>query len=149
LRTQSLLIIRQSCSWAFNDDGTLQGVPPDHNWETHQKTVTAELGRAYPPLYFLPKIIRDEQGRELLAVIVPGSPQRPHFAGKAYIRVGPETIEASDDQFENLIAQRSSKIYEILKWKGKTVTAVRIIRDASLHINPEQGDISGIVEDWA
>jgi hypothetical protein len=129
-----------------NDDGTLENVPPDHDWESQQKTVTAELSRAYPPLYYLPKMLRD-QGREFLAVIIPGSRERPHFTGKAYIRVGPETIEASDEQFENLIAQRSSKIYEILKWKGKTVTVENMVRFARPGTDPSQGSWYGIVED--
>jgi predicted HTH transcriptional regulator len=87
-----------------NNDGTLENVPPDHDWEKQQKTVTSELGRAYPPIYCLAKILRD-QGREFLAVIIPGSSQRPHFTGKAYVRVGPQTKEASEEQFENLIRQ--------------------------------------------
>src|SRR6266700_7682873 len=65
----------------INDDGTLETVPPNHDWEKQQKTVTEELSRAYPPLYFLPKILRDA-GKEFLAVIIPGSSLRPHFTGK-------------------------------------------------------------------
>ncbi len=117
-----------------NDDGTLENVPPAHDWETQQKTVTEQLSRAYPPLYVLPKIIRDEQGQEFLAVIAPGSPQRPHFTGKAYIRVGPETKEASEKQFDILIAQRQSKPYEILGWKGKQITVD--------YIHPERAILS-------
>jgi predicted HTH transcriptional regulator len=131
----------------INDDGTLQQVAPDHDWERQQKTVNEELNRAYPPLYVLPKIIRDEQGREFLAVIVPGSPQRPHFTGKAYIRVGPETKEASEEQFDNLIVQRSSKVYEILKWKGKTVTVDISIRQVISGTSYSQGTWPGTVED--
>jgi hypothetical protein len=46
----------------------------------------------------------------------------PHFAGKAYIRVGPEVKEASQQQFDQLIAERSTKTYEILKSKGQQLT---------------------------
>jgi predicted HTH transcriptional regulator len=129
------------------DDGVLEDVPPGHNWESQQKTVSEELSRAYPPLYMLPKIVRDEQGREFLAVIIPGSPQRPHFTGKAYIRVGAQTKEASDEEFDKLITQRSSKVYEILKWRGKDVTAVRMLRNAPPHVDHEMGNVSGKVED--
>ena len=62
-----------------------------------------------------------KDGKQFLAVIVPGSEQRPHFAGPSYVRVGSETKVASEPQFQNLIAQRQSKAYEILKWKGKPV----------------------------
>jgi hypothetical protein len=56
-----------------------------------------------------------------LAVIVPGSEARPHFAGKSYIRVGPQTKEASESQFDRLIADRVSKAREISKWVGKRI----------------------------
>lgn len=54
-------------------------------------------------------------------MIVPGSDQRPHFAGPSYVRVGSETLVASEPQFQALIAQRQGKAYEILKWKGQVV----------------------------
>lgn len=59
---------------------------------------------------------------QVLAILVPGSPDRPHFAGKSYIRVGSQTKEASEHEFEALVAQRSSVVYEVLKWKGKTIS---------------------------
>lgn len=58
-------------------------------------------------------------------MIVPGSESRPHFAGQAFIREGSQSREASQQQFEALIAMRSSKAYEILKYKGKTVTLIQ------------------------
>ena len=76
-----------------------------------------------------------------------GSPQRPHFTGKSYIRDGPQTKEASNEQFESLIAQRSSKVYEILKWKGKEVTAERIHRNTPMHVDPSLGRLELTIED--
>ncbi len=38
------------------------------------------------------------------------------------MRVGSETKVASESQFDSLIAERQSKPYEILRWKGKEVT---------------------------
>lgn len=130
-----------------NNDGTLENVKLNHDWEKQQKTVSEELSRAYPPLYFLPKTLRDEQNREYLAVIVPGSAQRPHFTGKSYVRVGPETKEASEDQFENLIAQRLSKVYEILKWKQRMVTVDHMIRTPVPGHDPLQRTTEAIVID--
>jgi hypothetical protein len=51
-----------------------------------------------------------KDGLEFLVVIVPGSPNKPHFAGKAYVRVGPETREASAEQFDRLVAERTSAV---------------------------------------
>ena len=67
-----------------------------------------------------------KDGKQFLAIIVPGSENRPHFAGPSYIRVGSETKVASEPQFQELIAQRQSKAYEILKWKGQVVSAYSI-----------------------
>jgi hypothetical protein len=53
---------------------------------------------------------------------VPGSENRPHFSGPAFIRLGSKTEKASDTLIDQLIAERTAVSYEILKWKGKTVT---------------------------
>jgi hypothetical protein len=85
-----------------------------------QKTLSDKLEAAYPPIYTYPKIL-EVDGKKVLAVVVPGSPARPHFAGPAYIRDGSKTVKASKEQFDQLIAQRNSKAYRILEWKGKIV----------------------------
>jgi len=90
------------------------------NFESLQKTFSQELAKAYPPIYYWPKALRDGDA-ECLAVIIPGSKGRPHFAGRSYIRVGPESKEASEEQFAALIAERNSKVYLIRQWLGKTV----------------------------
>ena len=100
-----------------NNDGDIEGTA---NFESLQKSYNAVIGAAYPPIYALPKVLSHE-GKQFLAVLVPGSPDRPHFAGKAYVRNGPESKEASEEQFTALIASRNSKANEILKWKGKPI----------------------------
>jgi hypothetical protein len=57
---------------------------------------------------------------------VPGSAQRPHFTGPAYVRIGSQTIEASPQQFERLIAERNSKCYRILQYQGELVRVERL-----------------------
>ena len=56
---------------------------------------------------------------------MPGSSLRPHFAGQSFIRVGSETRKASESQFAELVAQRQTKSYEILRWKGQDITIER------------------------
>jgi predicted HTH transcriptional regulator len=97
------------------------------NLETLQKTVSEVASAAYPPIYILPRIV-DVNGIQVLAVIVPGSENRPHFAAKAFVREGTQTKEASEDQFNRLIAQRNSASYEIQKWLGKEVSFYMIER---------------------
>jgi predicted HTH transcriptional regulator len=101
------------------NDGTPEEKPV--NLDSLQKTFGEKIGEAYPTIYCLTKVLNVE-GKQILAVIVPGSPDRPHFAGPSFIRKGSETVEASEEQFANLIAMRNSKAYEILKWKGKQIT---------------------------
>jgi hypothetical protein len=62
-----------------------------------------------------------KDGREFLAVIVPGSPDKPHFTGKSYVRVGPETRDASEDQFNRLIADRTSVGRVLRELVGKNI----------------------------
>lgn len=54
--------------------------------------------------------------------MIPGSAERPHFAGLSYVRKGSETRKASEEEFDELIAKRNSKTREILKWKGRKIT---------------------------
>jgi|HubBroStandDraft_6_1064221.scaffolds.fasta_scaffold79195_3 hypothetical protein len=101
------------------DDGTPQLGPEE--LKDHMKAVSAILDRAYPPIDR--SIIPIHLGEKAcLAVVIPGSPERPHFSGKSYCRVGTETKEASQTQFSKLVAQRNSKARFILEWKGKQVT---------------------------
>ena len=99
------------------DDGRIQDAG---DLEKLQKKVSGEISNIYPPIY--PQIlVREVDGKRFIAIIVEGSPNRPHFAGKAYIRDGTQSPDASEVQFQELIAKRSSKTYEILKWVGQTV----------------------------
>lgn len=101
------------------NNGTVQD---NLNLDSLQKDVSRELSKVYPPIYPQMKVMRDTWGKEFLTVIVRGSENRPHFAGQSYIRDGTQTREASEQQFERLIAERNSKAREILKWRGKRIT---------------------------
>jgi predicted HTH transcriptional regulator len=111
----------------LKDDGTPQ---PPINLDTAQKTFAENIKAIYPPVYCLPRVITIAE-TQVLAILVPGSPNRPHFTGKSYVRVGSTTNEASETQFASLIAQRSSPVYEILKWQGKSI---------SFHLTEAHGD---------
>jgi predicted HTH transcriptional regulator len=100
------------------DDGTPEvGV----NLESLQQSFTRRMQAAYPPIYFATKIL-EKDGSQFVAVIVPGSANRPHFAGPSYIRRGNRTEAASEEQFDELLASRLSKSGEILKWIKKTIS---------------------------
>jgi hypothetical protein len=103
------------------DDGRVQD---GNNVESMQKKVSERISRIYPPIFAQFKAM-EKDGKEFLAVIVRGSPNRPHFAGPAYVRVGSKSIDASEEKFAELIAQRNSIVREILKWRGMPITLWR------------------------
>jgi len=100
------------------DDGTVPGLA---NPDSTQKSLSTKIANSFPVPYYLSKVL-DSEGRKFIAVIVPGSEFRPHFAGPAFVRTGSQTVAASEEQFGRLIAQRNSAAYELLKWLDKTVS---------------------------
>ena len=104
-----------------NNDGSIQKPEEKIDWEDFQKTVTKVINRAWPPIYQDVRV-REKGGMKFVSATIYGSPNRPHFAGRSFIRIGPETREASEMQFDELIAQRNSIVRILLKNKGKMVT---------------------------
>jgi len=88
-----------------------------------QKTLNKELEKAYPRIHCVSRVV-EENGRQALAVIVSPSEKKPHFSGPSFIRRMSETFEASEQEFEELIARRSSRVSRILDYKGKKVTVM-------------------------
>jgi predicted HTH transcriptional regulator len=105
------------------NDGSIEAAKED--LDTIQKTFERELAKAYPTIPHHTRIVSGVEGK-FLAVIVPGSSNGPHFSGPSYIRLGSQTVRASEEQFQKLIDQRERKVREILKWQNKTVKLVRI-----------------------
>jgi schlafen family protein len=104
------------------DDGTVQGLD---KLDALQKTLEGKMKPVHPPVSYQTRSLAEE-GREYLCVIVPGSENRPHFAGPAYVRVGSQTFAASAQQHESLLAERNSKTRRIRQFKGKTIHIDRI-----------------------
>lgn len=91
------------------------------NLDSLQRTLSEKLSAAYPPIFYISKVgIKD--GKQFLAVLVPGSEARPHFAGQAFVREGSRSVVASTALFEALIAERNSKVREIRKAVGTVAT---------------------------
>lgn len=103
------------------DDGQFENKPCD--FDSTQRKLNRTLQGIYPRAAYFPKLLVDGSC-QALAIIVPGSELRPHFSGPAYIRSGSETLEASQAQFDRLIAMRSSKSYVLAQHIGKRVTVV-------------------------
>jgi hypothetical protein len=103
------------------NDGSIEG---NANLDSLQRTLSEKLSVAYPPIYVVTKILQCD-GKQFLVVIVPGSANRPHFAGQAFVRDGSQSVPSSAEQFDTLIAERNSKVREIRKWVGKQITVQR------------------------
>jgi hypothetical protein len=86
-----------------------------------QTTIADKIQSIYPAVHYTTKTVH-ENGRECLAVIVAGSPSRPHFGGPLFIRDGPRTVVASSEKYESLLATRTATTYELQRWQGKEIT---------------------------
>jgi hypothetical protein len=104
-----------------DNSGLVQQHKEALNFEKLQKSVTNRINEAWPPIYHYSKTLRKD-GAEFLAVVIPGSTQRPHFSGQAFVRVGPQTRQASEDEYDKLISQRSSKVRALQKLIGTIIT---------------------------
>jgi hypothetical protein len=100
-----------------DDKGEVLHDKAPESWQHH---ITAWGNGCFPELPVIPRtLIKD--GKEFLAVVVPRSEVRPHFARPAFKRQGAKTIPASHQEIDEWIAYRNSKVRFILDWKDKTV----------------------------
>lgn len=103
-----------------NNNGSVQRHEQAVDFEDLQKQISNRINEAWPPIYHYSKILRREVN-QFVAVIIPGSELRPHFSGKAFVRVGPQTKDASEEQYESLIAERSATFRALQKLIGREV----------------------------
>lgn len=75
----------------------------------------------YPRIHFTTEIFT-RQGKTVLAVVIPPSSAKPHFAGPAYIRHGSKSIKATPELYENLLTSRHGKACELLRYQKQPVT---------------------------
>ena len=108
-----------------SNDGQIRGV---ENPDGLQKKLRMYAEKdCYPPIPVSLEVISVD-GKDVVAVIVPHSSTRPHFAGPAYVRVGSESVAASAPQYEELIASRHSLANRLLGLKGGVVTVLALRR---------------------
>ena len=109
------------------DDGEVRGVG---GAEALQNTIADICSNVcYPPIGPKPLLaVLNVDGRVVLAVEVMPSPNRPHFTGPAYVRVGPRSEKASRELFEEMLTGHCDKAGTILKLKGTVVTVELIDR---------------------
>ncbi|MBI3938555.1 MAG: ATP-binding protein [Betaproteobacteria bacterium] len=107
----------------IRNDGTVEAVP---NPDKLQKTVREICEQdCYPPIKFTAEVLKAD-GSLVLAIVVPASNNKPHFAGPAYVRRGSESVAASAEVFDELVHSRNSKCAAVLKLKGQVVSVLSL-----------------------
>lgn len=103
------------------DDGVALGVSNPDSIQKKLQTLCSET--CYPPIQFTTELLLIED-KQVVAVVIPPSNRRPHFAGGAYIRQGTKNIPASEAAFDELVTSRLSLAAELLKHRNDLVTVV-------------------------
>jgi hypothetical protein len=96
------------------DNGDHPGVrDPD---EVQRGAMDLAQNHCYPPIAIRPVVFSVSvrgQPVAIVAIEVPSSTNRPHFAGQSFVRIGSSSVPASAAQFEELIASRNDKIRKL------------------------------------
>jgi hypothetical protein len=96
------------------------------NPDQFQKNLRAFLhGDCYPPIQYDATVLTVGDNH-IVSVQFPYSDRKPHFAGGAYVRVGSESVAASEQQYEELIFSRNDKVREILKYRNGLYTVLGV-----------------------
>ena len=127
------------------DDGTVQGV-------TDADSLQKKLGRIWDKDCYPPKLGRiwDKDcyppirphpvctclrvsDKDIVAVEVTASKNRPHFSGPAYIRRASENVPASEELFRDMLTSHCDKAAAIVKLKHSMVTVELIGKKLGSH----------------
>lgn len=95
-----------------SDNGNIDGVDDTDIFQ--RKTIPKAIDGCYPAINYKVKVLTIDD-KNIVAVIISSSYNKPHFAGKSFIRVGSESKEASEQEFEKLIVGRNSKARPLLE----------------------------------
>ncbi|CDN61915.1 ATP-binding protein [Burkholderia cenocepacia] len=106
-------------------NGAITGVA---NSDSLQKRVREAAGDCFPPIRCYESHAFTVDDKTVVAVVVSASNERPHFTGPAYVRVGSESVNASAEQFDELIASRNEKAGAILRMRDQPITVDAIGR---------------------
>jgi hypothetical protein len=100
------------------DDGTVQGVK---NADQIQRKVRSECREVYPPIIWRERVY-EKEGKSCVEVEVEYSGETPHFGSPAWVRIGSESVVATEEIFQKLISMRAAKARQLELWRGKEIT---------------------------
>ena len=100
------------------DDGSVPGIT---NADKMQRDIRQEFEKIYPDIVWRQKPY-EKDGKTCLRIEIEFSGETPHFGDAAWIRKGNESVKASQEMLDKLIAIRSGVARELMKWIGKPIT---------------------------
>lgn len=104
----------------IGDKGAVEGCD---NTDAFQKRVREVLDDCYPPI--APQcVVLKVSGKDIVAIVVSASKDRPHFTGPAYVRQGSESLKASKQLFDEMVDARHSKVEAILRMRESPAITV-------------------------
>jgi hypothetical protein len=104
----------------IGDRGSIEGCEsPD----AVQKRVREAGNECYPPIAPQCTVLK-VQDKDVVAVVVSSSLNKPHFTGPAYVRQGSESIKASKQLFDEMVDSRHSPVAAIIRLIGMTITVI-------------------------
>lgn len=98
-------------------------IPGVNNTDATQMRVREAADDCYPPITFGSRVL-NVHGASVVAVMIESSQQRPHFTGAAYVRRGSESVNASAEALDQLIASRNQKAGRLQSMAGKKVSII-------------------------
>ena len=108
------------------NDGKVIGVTNSDSLQRKLREIAEK--DCYPPVKCQSQVLAVD-GKSVVAMLVEASLERPHFAGPAFVRRGSESVAASKDVYEELIASRNAKAGKILRNKDHLITFRQIDLD--------------------
>jgi hypothetical protein len=125
----------------ISDQGKPIGV---NNTDKVQKSIHEAAQKCYPPIINIKIHVVDLENKKIIVTEISKSDNTPHFTGQAYIRVGSQSIPASDAQFKTLIDKRITKCGWLNERIEKVVSVHLIGRQ--LGSNTSAGNYRGFTE---
>jgi hypothetical protein len=115
-----------------DDKGNPTGTLDEESHSEAAKKVGQYLEQLCPPVPHFERWLAIDNHR-VLAVVVPESPNSPHFTGPAYVRKGAESPKACYEMLDQLIADRLSVARELRQWFGKTISLAEVRQNNPMH----------------
>lgn len=101
------------------DDGSIVGVS---NADDTQRDIRRYVEECYPRIQaWEVRPLSADGDKTVVALIVPESKRAPHFTGEAYVRRGSESIVASTEMYEQLLANHVSPVRLLGPYVGQEI----------------------------